>query len=395
MIVQQAYRYELDPTRYEAECLARHAGAARFAHNWAVERCRLALAAGPSIPSAVTLRREWNRWKRTNAPWWEEVSKCAPQEAFRNVQGSYANWRAGRASEQRFHRRGAKDSFRLTGAISVLGGRVQLPRIGEVRTNESTGKFHGRILSTTVRREADRWFVSITVERERPDPASVIGPAIGVDLGLTSFAVLSDGSRIESPKALAADLVRLRHRSQAHSRKQKGSKNRVKSARSLARLHYRIRCRRRDFLHKTTTGLARNKPVVVIEDLAVANLVRNRSLSRAISDPGWSEFRRMLEYKAGWYGSRVVVAPRFYPSSKRCSGCENVLDACPLSERNYSCAKCGLVMARDLNAARNHASLVAGSSPETVNACGADASPVLADGRTAGSQESEQLSTIG
>jgi len=338
VIVQQAYRYELDPTRHEEEYLRLHAGAARFAHNWAVERCR---RAGRPI-SAIVLHREWNAWKRRNAPWWEEVSKCAPQEAFRNVQRSYTNHRAGRAREPRFHRRGVKDSFRLTGAIRVVSGRVQLPRIGEARTKESTHKFHGRILSATVRREVDRWFVSLAVERERTDPVPVVGPVVGVDLGLSSFAVLSDGTRLDSPKALALSLRRLQHRSRLHARKERDSKNRARSARSLARLHYRIRCRRRDFLHQATTELARTKSVVVVEDLAVANMARNHSLARAISDAGWSEFRRMLEYKADWYGSRV-----------------------------------------------------AGSSPETVNACGADVSPVLTDGRTAGSQESERISTLG
>ncbi len=390
-MVRQAYRYELAPTRHERECLLRHAGAARFAHNWAVERCR---KANRSL-SAATLHREWNLWKRTNAPWWEEVSKCAPQEAFRNVQRSYANWRAGRAREPRFHRRGVKDSFRLTGSIRVTDGRVQLPRIGEVRTKEATGKFHGRILSATVRREAERWFASLVVERERPDPLPVVGPAVGVDLGLTSFAVLSDGTRFASPKALSSDLSRLRRRSRAHSRKRKGSRNRMKSARSLARLHFRIRCRRRDFLHKATTELARTKSVVVVEELAVANLVRNRPLGRAISDAGWSEFRRMLEYKTTWYGSRAVIAPRFYPSSKRCSGCGLVKNEVALSERNYSCGGCGRTIDRDLNAARNLVSLVAGSSPETVNACGADARPVRTDGQTARKQESERVSTFG
>ena len=127
----------------------------------------------------------------------------------------------------------------------------------------------------------------------------------------------------------------------------------------------------------------------------MANLVRNHSLARAISDAGWSEFRRMLDYKAGWYGSRVVVAPRLYASSKRCSGCGTVVETLPLSERTYTCGECGLILDRDLNAARNLVSLVVGSSPETVNACGADARPVLTDGRSAGSQESERISMFG
>ncbi len=396
MIVRQAYRYELAPTKYEEECLLRHAGTARFAYNWAIERCRRALAGGERPPSGWRLHREWNAWKRTNAPWWREVSKCAPQGAFRNVQRAYANWRSGQAQEPRFHRRKAKDSFRLDGSIRVADDRVQLPRIGAVRTKEATVKFRGRILSATVRREADRWFVSLSVERERPDPVPVLGPVVGIDLGLTSFAILSDGTRIESPKALETSLEHLRKRSKTHSRKEPGSRNQAKSARALARLYYRIRCRRHDFLHKATTKLARTKPAMVVEDLAVANLARNHRISRAVSDAGWSEFRRMLEYKAVWYGSRIVTAPRFYPSSKRCSGCGNVAETLSLSERTYSCGTCDLVLDRDLNAARNLVSLVAGSSPETVNACGADVSPVLPDGQSAGSQEqSKRVSTHG
>jgi putative transposase len=393
MIVLQAYRYELAPTKHEEECLLRHAGTARFAYNWAIERCRRALAERERIPSGWALGREWNVWKRTNAPWWKEVSKCAPQGAFRNVQWAYEKWRSGQTHEPRFHRRKAKDSFRLDGSIRVADGRVQLPRIGAVRTKESTLKFRGRILSATVRREVDRWFVSLNVERERPDPVSVLGPAVGVDLGLTSFAVLSDGTRIESPKALESSLSHLRKRSKALSRKEPESRNQAKSARALARLYYRIRCRRRDFLHKATTKLARTKSAVVIEDLAVANLAQNHRTARAIRDAGWSEFRRMLEYKAVWYGSRVVTAPRFYPSSKRCSGCGNVSETLSLSERTYVCGNCGLVLDRDLNAARNLASIVAGSSPETVNACGADVSPILPDGQSAERQEQSKRET--
>ncbi|EQD30243.1 transposase, IS605 OrfB family [mine drainage metagenome] len=389
MIVTQAYRYELDSTRHEEECLRRHAGAARFAYNWALDRCRRS----GEVISATQLHRDWNEWKRTGAPWWEEISKCAPQEAFRNLASAWSRHRRGLARPPHFHRRGVRDSFRLTGSIRVVDGRVQLPRIGEVRTKESTRKFHGRILSATIRREADRWFVSLAVERERPDPAPVVGPGVGVDLGLSSFAVFSDGTRLVSPKALASDLRRLQHRSRLHTRKERSSANRAKSARSLARLHYRIRCRRRDFLHKATTELAKTKSAVVVEDLAVRNLVRNRHLSRAISDAGWSEFRRMLDYKTAWYGSRLVVAPRNFASSKTCSECGSVKETLSLAERTYRCGACGAETDRDLNAARNLVSLVAGSSPETVNACGADARPVLADGQSALSQELTRMST--
>lgn len=274
----------------------------------------------------------------------------------------------------RFRRKhGPRDSFRLTGSIHVHARSLSLPRVGCVRTKESAEKFRGRILSATVSREADRWYVSLAVEVERDDPHPVEGPVVGIDLGLKSFAMLSDGTQIEAPKPLAKALHRLRHRQRRHSRKQRGSRNRRKSAVGLARLHRRIRCRRADFLHKATTDLAKTKSVIVVEDLHVRGMIRNHSLARSIADAGWSEFRRMLEYKTQWYGSRLVVAPRFYPSTKTCSGCGAVKGAMPLSERVFRCEACGLEIDRDLNAARNLAA-VAGSSPETQNACGAEGS---------------------
>ena len=172
------------------------------------------------------------------------------------------------------------------------------------------------------------------------------------------------------PKPLTKALRRLRRRQRLHSRKQRGSRNRRKSAAGLARLHRRIRCPRADFLHKATTDLAKTKSVIVVEDLSVRGMVHNRHLSRSIADAAWSEFRRMLAYKTQWYGSGIVVAPRFFPSTKTCSACGHVKDEMPLAERIFRCEACGAEIDRDWNAARNLASLVAGSSPETGNACG-------------------------
>jgi putative transposase len=249
-----------------------------------------------------------------------------------------------------------------------------VPRVGCVRTKETTEQFRGRILSAAVRREAERWSVSLAVEVERDDPQPVAGPVVGVDLGLQSFAVLSDGTLLESPKPLAKAQRRLRHRQRLASRKQRGSSNRQKSAAGLARVHRRIRYQRTDFLHKLTTALAKTGSVIVVEDLSVRGMIRNHSLARSIADAGWSEFRRMLEYKTQWYGSQLVIAPRFYPSTKACSACGHIKDEMPLGERVFRCEACGAEIDRDLNAARNLASLVAGSSPETVNACGAEGS---------------------
>jgi putative transposase len=226
-----------------------------------------------------------------------------------------------------------------------------------------------------VRQEADRWYVSLTVEVERPEPPPVVGPVVGVDLGLLSFGVVSDGAseeRIEAPKPLAHHLRLLQRRSRAHSRKMRGSRSRTRSALRLARLHRRIRNVRTDFLHKVSTRLARTKSVVVLEDLNVGGMVRNRPLARHICDAGWSSFRRMLEYKSRWYGSKVVMAPRFFPSSKKCSECGHVVENLPLSARMWVCPACGMEHDRDANAARNLVAwyrVATGSSPGS-HACG-------------------------
>ena len=379
MTVNQAFRYELDPTVRQQNLLAKAAGTARYAFNWGLNLCKRLLGAGKPVPHAAELHRMWNAEKPQRS-WVYGVSKCCGQEALRDLDRAFGNFWRGRQEGRRVgfprlrRKHGRRDSFRLTGSIHVHPRSVSLPRIGCVRTKEPTSKFRGRILSATVSREADRWYVSLAVEAGRDDPVPVDGPVVGIDLGLNCFAVLSDGTSIESPKPLAKALRRLQHRQRLHSRKQRGSRNRRKSAAGLARLHRRIRCRRADFLHKTTTDLAKTKSVIVVEDLSVRGMIRNRHLSRSIADAGWSEFRRMLEYKAEWYGSLLVVAPRFYPSTKTCSVCGHVKTKMPLGERVFQCEACGAEIGRDLNAARNLASLVAGSSPETVNACGAEGS---------------------
>jgi putative transposase len=381
MMVYQAFRYELDPNKRQRGLLARAAGTARYAYNWGLAWCKRLLDAGKPVPHAAELHRLWNAEKPRRS-WVYGSSKCCGQEALRDLDDAFTRfwrWRKTKKGRRvgfpRFRRKhGRRDSFRLTGSIKVHPRSVTLPRIGCVRTKEPTEKFRGRILSATVKREADRWYVSLAVEVERPDPKPIDGPVVGIDLGLKCFAVVSDGARLESPKPLAKALRRLRHRQRLHSRKQRGSHNRRKSAAGLARLHRRIRCQRTDFLHKATTALAKTKSVIVVEDLSVQGMVRNQHLSRSIADAGWGEFRQMLEYKTQWYGSRLIVAPRFYRSTKTCSACGRVKDMMSLGDRVFRCEACGAEIDRDLNAARNLASLVAGSSPETVNACGGEGS---------------------
>lgn len=357
---KRAYRYELDPNRAQRILLAKHAGAARFAYNWGLaRRIELHQQTGTST-NAIEQHRELNRLKKTDYPWLYEVSKCAPQEALRDLDRAFTNFfrgiREGRkVGFPRFRKKGKDDRSRLTGAIRVLGRAVQLPRLGVIRLKEEPRQ--GRILSATVSREADRWYVSLTVEVELPEPEPVSGPAVGIDVGLTHFATLAqeDGAvaRIAAPKPLGRYLRLLRRRQRRHSKKQNGSNNRRKSALRLARLHRRIRHIRQDFLHKLTTCLAKTKRVIVVEDLNVTGMLRNHQLARQIADGGWGEFRRMLEYKTQWYGSKLLVANRYYPSSKTCSVCGHVMGKMPLHIREWTCPVCGTHHDRDANAARN------------------------------------------
>ncbi len=242
---------------------------------------------------------------------------------------------------------------RLTGSIRVTPRHVKLPRIGKVRTKERTDKLleliqagKARILSATISREADRWFLSLTCEVERPDPEprEVRSPEdiVGVDLGLESFITLSDGTKVEAPKPLKKALRLLERRSRQLSRKQKHSSLR------LARLHRRVRNIRWDFLHKVTTWLAKTKPVIVVQGMS-----RNGNLSQAIYDASWGMFRRMLEYKCQWYGAVLIVAPRDFPSTKVCSNCGEISPPLLLSQRVFRCDACGLEIDRDWNAALN------------------------------------------
>lgn len=361
MIVKQAFRYELAPTVMQRALLARSAGTARFAYNWGLDVCRAYLGKHLLLPSAMELHRMWNAYKQEHAPWAYEVSKCTGQEALRDLRTAFDNFFASRSGKRqgpkmgfpRYRKKGRDDRFRLTGSIHGKPRRVHLPRIGWVRTKEPTSKFQGRILSATVRREADRWYVSLAVEAERPDPQHRADGVVGVDLGLKSFATLSDGTVVAPSRFLARAQRALSRQQKALSRKQKGSHRRQKAALAVARLHRKVRNRRLDFHHKLSTMLARTKSVIVIEDIAVKGMVRNRRLARAISDAGWGEFRDMLEYKATWYGSQVIVADRFYPSTKTCSSCGVVKESLTLSERVFCCEACHLVIDRDLNAAIN------------------------------------------
>lgn len=364
MKVNQAFRYELKPNNKQIGLLTRHCGVARFAWNWALAR-RIELyrihKGKERFTNAINQHRELNALKKSEFPWMYEMSKCAPQEALRNLDKAYANFYRGLKNHEdigkpKFKKKGKYDSFRLTGLIKIDSNYIQLPRIGKIRTKESTYKFRGKILSATISREADRWYCSLCVEANRPEPKPIIGDVVGIDLGLNSFVVISNGidhEHKEAPKPLKKKLKKLQRLSRRQSRKQKGSQNHKKANLKLARCHRIIRNTRKDFLNKLTTELAKTKSVICIEDLNVKGMVRNRHLARSIADAGWGDFRRMLEYKTIWYGSRLIKIPRFEPSSKTCHVCGEINNNLKLSDRSWICLKCGALHDRDENASDN------------------------------------------
>ncbi len=402
--VLQAYQFALDPTPRKHGSLASHAGAALFAYNWGLELVTTRLdqrRAGQDVEvpwMLPELRREWNRAKHQVAPWWQENSKEAYNSGLDALARALKNWSDSRSGRRKgrtvgFPRRKKKRRARVacrftTGQIKVLPDRqhVQLPRIGVVRTHESTRKLArrleqgtARILAATISRRGDRWYVSFTVEVERAIPTSNGKPSVvGVDVGVRHLAVLSTGQTVANPRALEGSLRKLRRLNRELARRKPGSKHRNRTRRRLAQVHARAANLRRDAHHKLTSALATEHGTVVVERLNVAGMVRNRRLARAIADSGLGELRRLLAYKATWYGCRLVVADRFYPSSKTCSGCGWVKAKLTLAERTFRCEACGLVVDRDLNAARNLAKLVesvAQSGWETRNARGADQKP--------------------
>ena len=346
MLINKAYRYELDPNNIQRSSLAQHAGVARFAYNWGLEK-RIAQyknnQGDDRFTDAIEQHKLLNSLKKTEFPWMYETSKCAPQESLRDLHRAFRNFYRGLKSGKkvgfpRFKKRGVRDSFRLTGTIRFHERTIQLPRIGKVRIKEKREKYHsGRILSVTITRRANRWFVSVTVEDELPDPQPAIGAPMGVDLGVKTLATLSDGTTYANPRALGRRLTKLRKLNKSLSRKKKGSKNREKARLRLARMYLKVFNIRQDTLHKLTTYLAKSHSRVVIEDLLVSGMLKNRRLARAIADVGFYEFRRQLEYKCKWYGSELVVVLRTFPSSKMCSRCGHRKKELSLSERVYHC----------------------------------------------------------
>jgi putative transposase len=311
--------------------------------------------------------------------WLNEVSSVPLQQAIRHQQAACTNFFASRARYPRFKSRNARQSAEYTrsglryrdGALWLAKADTPLrfvwswPRIDPATIEPTT--------VTVSRDPCGRWYVSFAVEVTGPGQLPATGAVVGVDLGIKDFAVTSDGEKIPSPRHLASRARALARYQRRLARCQRGSANRAKARAKVARAHRKVRAARTDFLHRASTRLVRDHDVIVAEDLAVKNMVRNRSLAKAISDCGWGTFRQMLEYKAAKYGRHLIVVSRWYPSSKTCSSCGHLLASLSLSIRTWQCPSCGTRHDRDINAAKNilAAGLAAGTGTGA-DACGAD-----------------------
>jgi putative transposase len=344
-------------------------GASRYVYNWGLAISQREYELTGKRVRHSELKKRLVGLKQREAPWLSEVSAHIGQQALVDLERAFERFfksvkgEGPKSGRPRFKRKGERDSARLY-EFRVLERHVQLPMIGRVRLKERTVKMEGRPIAATINRRADRWFVSLTVEREREvrptrrpaRPADIVG----IDLGLANAAVIYDGSvtRVVEPRrALRTNLKRLQRLDRRLARKQKGSRNREKAKRHRARLHYKIFCQRQDMLHQLPGSLARTKSVIVLENLHVRGMQRNKHLALSISDAGLREMRRQLAYKSEWYGSTVVIADRNYPSTQLCSGCgsmnEQMRGINGLRRRTYDCAACGLSLDRDANAAIN------------------------------------------
>jgi len=382
--VELRYNFRLYPAPGQVQTLARVFGCARVVYNDALQARRQAHAAGLPYISDAELSARLTAAKATpERAWLSEVSAVVLQQALADLNTAYRNFfdsitgdrRGPKIGLPRFKtRKDRRQAVRFTAnaRFKVLpDGRLRLPKVGDIEVRWSRDLPSDPSSVTVIKDAAGRYFASFVVQT---DPAadverfSLASTDVGIDLGLTAFAVLSDGTVIRSPKFLRRAERKLRRAQRAHSRKQTGSRNEEKARVRLARAHARVADQRANFCHQVSTAIIRDNQAVYVEDLCVAGLARTR-LAKGIHDAGWSAFTRMLEYKAARYGRVFGKVGRFEPTSQVCSACGVKDGPKPLSVRQWTCAACGTVHDRDVNAARN---VLALGRRESLNACGGD-----------------------
>lgn len=376
MKIIRGHIIRLNPNNHQATYFAKACGVARLAYNWALaewirqyehdkEYTDYCNEFGLTLnkerlfkPSEGKLRKLLNSIKRDKFPFMLEVTKCSPQLAIMQLGDAFKRFFKGEAKYPQFRKKGVNDRFSLSNdqfKLKQINNKphIQIPNLGLVRMREHL-RYQGKILSAKVFKQGQKWFVSIAVELDEiQKPLPKTGKSVGLDLGVTDLATLSDGTKIKAPKPLKTKLKKLQRLSKSFSRKQKGSKNREKAKTKLSRLHYQIGCMRKDFLHKLTTNLVKSYDVIALENLNIKGMVKNKRLSRAINDLGFYEFKRQLTYKANQFGKTIKSVDRFYPSSKTCSCCGFKSGSLALNMRHWQCPNCKTKHDRDINASIN------------------------------------------
>ena len=388
---KKAYKYRFYPSDEQKRILAQTFGCCRYVYNWALrQRTDAYYQHGERLYYEDTAQRLVLLKKQEETIWLNEVSSVPLQQSLRHLDKAFRNFFEGRAEYPTFKKKRHQQSATYaSNAFSWDGHTLTLAKMDA----SLTIVWHRPLPDgckpssvTITKDEAERYFVSILVE-EDIKPLEVTPKTVGLDLGLKSMVITSDGHTYGNPKFFAQDEKKLAKAQRRHTKKKKGSKNRAKARLKVARIHKKIADRRRDYQHKLSTQTIRENQVVCIESLQVKNMVKNHCLAKAISDVGWSEFVRQLEYKAAWYGRTVVKIDKWYPSSRRCFDCGHILDSLTLDVRSWACPQCGVVHDRDINAAKNI--LAAGLA---VAACGEAVRPGRAKAQPGKPQRSRKAS---
>jgi len=382
--MEKAYRYRFYPTTQQENLLRRTMGCARLVYNKALAARTIAWYEHQEKVGYSETSSMLTNWKKEEElDFLNEVS-CVPlQQGLRHLQAAFSNFFAGRTKYPNFKKKHNGGSAEFTrSAFRWKDGQVFLAKCTtslSIRWSKQIPE--GCIPSTiTVRlTPAGRWFISILVDDYTIKPLPKIEKSIGLDVGITSLIATSDGDKIANPKHFKKLRQKLKRKQKALARKQKGSNNRQKARVQVAKIYAQITDARQDFILKLTTQLIRENQTIVVEDLAIKNMVKNHKLALAISDASWGELIRQLAYKCEWYGRELIKIDRWFPSSKRCGNCGHIVDKLPLNIREWECPKCGTNHDRDINAAKNI--LAAGLA---VSVCGATVRPQESKSRKAG-----------
>ena len=347
-----SHKIRIYPNREQEQFLKKSCGVARFAYNWGLAEWQNQYKNGEK-PNYLKLKKQFNGIKRADFPFTCEVSKCCTETAFANLGKAYKNFFNRRAKYPKFKKKGIRDSFGLDNLkFRVDGKHIKLAKMSPMRMAEPL-RFDGKIMSGTVSRVADKWYISIAVDVKKDLTLPKTGKFVGVDLGVKDIAITSDGCKFANPRWIQKSEKKLKRLNREMARRQRASKRRERTRLLLARQHDRVANQRKDWLHKITTYLVRNNDVIALENLNVRGMVKNHNLAKAITNVSFGEFNRQIEYKAQMYGKQIYRVDRFFPSSKTCSVCGCVQEKMPLYVREWTCPDCGAHHDRDINAATN------------------------------------------